>query len=65
MEVLESMGWLALGFIPVFGAMEIAWKFRKIERGKASFSTYLRTKKKMSFGILHSEILSESNLKIR
>ena len=26
MEVIESIGWIALGFVPTLVAMEVAWK---------------------------------------
>ena len=26
MEIFETIGWIALGFIPTFAAMELAWK---------------------------------------
>jgi hypothetical protein len=29
MEILESVGWIALGFAPLFGSMELAWRLRK------------------------------------
>jgi hypothetical protein len=29
MEILESIAWITLGFLPVFGSMEIAWRLRK------------------------------------
>lgn len=29
MEVLESIAWITLGFVPVFVSMELAWKLRK------------------------------------
>ena len=29
MEILESVGWIALGFAPLFGFMELAWRLRK------------------------------------
>jgi hypothetical protein len=30
MEILESIAWIALGFVPVFGSMELAWRLRKL-----------------------------------
>ena len=29
MEIAESIGWIALGFLPVFGSMEVAWRLGK------------------------------------
>ena len=29
MEIAESIGWVALGFLPVFGSMEVAWRLGK------------------------------------
>jgi hypothetical protein len=29
MEILESIGWITLGFAPVFGSMELAWRLSK------------------------------------
>jgi hypothetical protein len=29
MEILESIVWITLGFVPVFGSMELAWRLRK------------------------------------
>jgi hypothetical protein len=29
MEILESVGWITLGFAPLFGSMELAWKLRE------------------------------------
>lgn len=29
MEILESIAWITLGFVPVFGSMELAWRLRK------------------------------------
>ena len=26
MEIAESIGWVALGFLPVLGSMEVAWR---------------------------------------
>ncbi len=36
MEITESIAWIALGcFLPVFGSMEVVWRFGK----KRSFKT--------------------------
>lgn len=29
MEMVESIGWIALGFVPTLVAMEVAWKIGK------------------------------------
>jgi hypothetical protein len=29
MEILESIAWITLGFAPVFGSMELAWRLSK------------------------------------
>jgi hypothetical protein len=29
MEILESIAWITLGFVPVFGSMELAWRLPK------------------------------------
>jgi hypothetical protein len=29
MEILESIAWITLGFVPIFGSMELAWRLRK------------------------------------
>jgi hypothetical protein len=29
MEIAESIGWIALGFLPMFGSMEVAWRLEK------------------------------------
>jgi hypothetical protein len=29
MEILESIAWITLGFLPVFGSMELAWRLRQ------------------------------------
>lgn len=36
MEIAESIGWVALGFLPVFGSMEVVWR---LEREDASNPT--------------------------
>jgi hypothetical protein len=34
MEIFETIGWIALGFIPIFAAMDLAWRTgtRKFKR---------------------------------
>ena len=52
MEIAESIGWVALGFLPVFGSMEVAWRLGK--RGFFKPSTKKRTiMKKVSVDALH------------
>ena len=29
MELIESIAWVTLGFAPVFGSMELAWRIHK------------------------------------
>jgi hypothetical protein len=29
MEILESIAWITLGFLPVFCSMELAWRLRR------------------------------------
>jgi hypothetical protein len=36
MEIAESIGWVALGFLPVFGSMEMAWRLGKRRSFKPS-----------------------------
>jgi hypothetical protein len=36
MEISESIGWVALGFLPVFGSMEMAWRLGKRRSFKPS-----------------------------
>jgi hypothetical protein len=36
MEIAESIGWVALGFLPVFGSMEVAWRLGKRRSFKPS-----------------------------
>lgn len=46
MELLESIGWIALGFIPTLGSMEIAFRIRITKRLKlSSRETILRKEK--------------------
>jgi hypothetical protein len=50
MEISESIGWIALGFLPVFGSMEIvAWRL-----GKRISKTYSKEAimKKVSLDVL-------------
>jgi hypothetical protein len=36
MEITEYIAWVALGFLPVFGSMEVAWRLGKKRSLKAS-----------------------------
>jgi hypothetical protein len=29
MEILDSIAWITLGFLPAFGSMELAWRLRR------------------------------------
>jgi uncharacterized membrane protein len=29
MEIAEVIGWIALGFLPMFGSMEVVWRLGK------------------------------------
>lgn len=51
MEIAESIGWVALGFLPVFGSMEVAWRLGK--RGFFKPSTKETIMKKVSADALH------------
>jgi hypothetical protein len=44
MELLESIGWIALGFIPTLGSMEIAFRITKWLK-PSSRETILRKEK--------------------
>jgi hypothetical protein len=51
MEITESIGWVALGFLPVFGSMEVVWRLGK--RGFFKPSTKKGTiMKKVSVDVL-------------
>jgi hypothetical protein len=45
MELLESIGWIALGFIPTLGSLEIAFRIMKRLKTYASRKTMLREEK--------------------
>lgn len=34
MDVLESFGWIVLGFVPTLCALEIAWKLGAVKKYK-------------------------------
>jgi hypothetical protein len=46
MEISESIGWIALGFLPVFGSMELAWRLGKVGFFKPSTKKETIMKKK-------------------
>jgi hypothetical protein len=54
MEIAESNSWIALGFLPVFGSMEVAWRLGKNRCFKP------RTKKGRKKTIFTSEHYLES-----
>ena len=39
MEITESIAWVALGFLPMFGSMEVAWRLGKKRSFKPSTKT--------------------------
>jgi hypothetical protein len=52
MEISESIGWIALGFLPVFGSMELAWRLGKVGFFKPSTKKEIIMKKKVSVDVL-------------
>jgi hypothetical protein len=52
MEISESIGWIALGFLPVFGSMELAWRLGKVGFFKPSTKKETIMKKKVSVDVL-------------
>ena len=48
MEITESIGWIALGFLPMFGSMEVACRLGKRKYYKASSTKEATMKKKVS-----------------
>lgn len=32
MEIIDSIAWVTLGFLPMFGSMEVAWRLSKKRR---------------------------------
>jgi hypothetical protein len=45
MELLESIGWIALGFFPTLGCMEIAFRITKQLKQSFARETILREQK--------------------
>jgi hypothetical protein len=52
MEITESIGWIALGFLPVFGSMELAWRLGKMRRSFKPNTKGIIMKKKVSVDVL-------------
>jgi hypothetical protein len=49
MEIADSIGWIVLGFLPMFGSMEVvAWRIGKRKYYKASSTKKATMKKKVS-----------------
>jgi hypothetical protein len=48
MEIVESIGWITLGFLPMFGSMELAWRIGKRKYYKASSTKEATMKKRVS-----------------
>jgi hypothetical protein len=42
MEILESIAWIASGFVPMLGALELAWRIDKKGRFKKTMATIQR-----------------------
>ncbi|AIF82463.1 hypothetical protein NTE_00381 [Candidatus Nitrososphaera evergladensis SR1] len=42
MNLLESISWVALGFVPTFAAMEAAWRMAKWRQAKLFGATQVR-----------------------
>jgi hypothetical protein len=55
MEIVESIAWVTLGFLPVFVSMELAWRLGKKRRTRSfkKFSTKEAIIKKVPSDILH------------
>jgi hypothetical protein len=51
MEIAESIAWVTLGFLPMFGSMEVAWRLGKSGFLKAS-TKGTNMKKKVSVDVL-------------
>jgi len=34
MEIIESIAWIILGFLPMFGSLELAWRLSEKRRSK-------------------------------
>jgi hypothetical protein len=54
MEIVESITWVTLGFLPMFGCMEVAWRLGKKRRTfKKSSAKEGAIIKKMPIDVLH------------
>jgi hypothetical protein len=53
MEITESIAWVALGFLPVFGSMEVAWRLGKRRSFKLSAKKRAIMKKVSMVDVLH------------
>jgi hypothetical protein len=53
MEITESIAWVALGFLPVFGSMEVAWRLGKKRSFKLSAKKGAIMKKVSMVDVLH------------
>jgi hypothetical protein len=53
MEITESIAWVALGFLPVFGSMELAWRLGKKRSFKLSAKKGAIMKKVSMVDVLH------------
>jgi hypothetical protein len=42
MDALEYISWIALGFVPTFAAMEVAWRMAKRRQAKMLGETQVR-----------------------
>ena len=51
MEITESIAWVALGFLPLFGSVEVVWRLGKKKSFKASTKEAIM-KKKVSMDVL-------------
>jgi hypothetical protein len=53
MEITESIAWVALGFLPVFGSIEVAWRLGKKRSFKISAKKGAIMKKVSMVDVLH------------
>ncbi len=51
MEITESIAWVALGFLPLFGSVEVVWRLGKKRSFKVSTKEAIM-KKKVSMDVL-------------
>jgi len=38
MDIIESIAWITLGFLPIFGSMEVAWRLSNKRRSKETIT---------------------------